>query len=142
MKSLRQEKNTPWINAPFFILALNAGDVEEEQQILKSFELNDSLPAAGCYKGEQEQAWIIPLHYPKDKEDQKKNIAIAGKVHHLARKYRQESVLMTNTKGYSFLIYTHPTRVEIIGLWCQCSKETALQQDGYTFFNGQYYVVV
>ena len=84
----------------------------------------------GSYKGIKESSILV---YISDKE--------LSSIEKIAREFKQESILIVDSKRNSFLKYLSTNKVESIGRMLKTSKLEALTKDSYSEVNGIYYIV-
>ena len=115
------------------ILALNLDTQKEEEKALTDAGLKFK-PLMGVYKGQSERSYLVPL-----------TVHNTGLVFGLARKYNQESILISDIDRSTKLVYLkgHGSE-ESIGVLTHVSEGKAKSHDGYTYDpkSNQYWVAI
>ena len=115
------------------ILAVNKPtEIEDQYQLTKLIGKPYTRPAlTGCYKGETERSYIVPMSVGLD------NILS------FARDHRQETVLYLDNQREAFLIDCQTEEDFHIGTFKGVQRERALACEGWTLNNetNQYYIV-
>ena len=118
---------------PFVVIALNNESAEQDMAIFAEYDI-PFKHVNGVYKGEKENAYVIPL--PHDGERQDFLLAV---LRSLAMGYNQECILRVHPDGSAYLVNTDKCRVSrygketYIGQWQEVSRHHAETIDGYTY---------
>ncbi len=108
---------------PIAIFALNCDSEEHERSLIEAAGFNAYKPMEGCYKGEKESAWLVPICNTEQKA------ALLA----LAAMCEQESVLFSGIDRVSTLHYVKTGETEVVGVLIETSKEGAESRDCYTY---------
>ena len=124
------------IHPEFFILSASCSDFRDEDNALRTREMEDELrfslllykKVQGVYKGVPEDSFLVVV------DD------TAG-ILELANSYNQESVLHVSPMREAALIYLSDRPPVYQGLWTEVTAHTARYEDNYTSdAEGRYYI--
>ena len=90
--------------------------------------------AKGMYKGESETSFVVVM----DNRDKFK--PVMNDIYDIATRTKQESILVQDAQGESYLCYLTDGRKEKLGKLRQVESIQGL--DAYTELNGKYYAIV
>lgn len=129
---------------PFVILALNNDSAEQDMAVLKEYDIPFKR-VDGVYKGEKENAYVVPLPYDEDGAE-----FLLAALRSLAMGYNQECILRVHPDGSAYLVNTDKCSVSrygresYIGQWQEVSRHHAETLDGYTFDpeSGRYFAAL
>ena len=123
--------NRTFLKLPCVILALNHKTAKEDIQYLEKEQLRDFTMVKGVYKGQKENAYIIPIYQT--------NI---NKLYDIARKHRQESILYIDNTNNAELLYCDESKKIKLGNFVEVPKAEAEKQDCYTHMplTDKYYI--
>ena len=96
------------------------------------------IKVQGKYQGVKEISFLVEL----DEKDYVNYGTQINTVFNLARKYKQDSILMINDDYTAYLLYINSTRKESIGYFIEVDKDTALLKDAYSKINGKYFITI
>lgn len=80
-------------------------------------------PVKGCYKGTEEVSFKVNIDDPKDERV----------VNRAAKKFKQESYLIINSKRVALLHFTKSGEITPLGYLVSASETEAKRQDGWTY---------
>ena len=107
---------------------LNAMAVSRAKAVLKKRGI-PYFKAIGCYKGQQEPAFVL--------QDVADNLAIVQK---LATWYKQESILLIDANRQARLETVDGELIESLGQFRETRKGIAEQRDSWTECHGRYWI--